>query len=319
MKAKKGDRIILKGDISYSSDYDTINIPKGKEFHVFMRKGSDDGILAVETFEHNLGNEKTTSPYTILDRDYEIIPNTFDVKKVKNDIVNWLQLQMRRSNGRVAVVGISGGKDSSVVAALCVEAIGKENVIGVLMPQREQSDISYSYDLVNYLGIKHCVVNIGETVNVEIKKLEEALEEELPKQARINLPARIRMTTLYGIAQSVNHGRVMNTCNLSEDYIGYSTKYGDSAGDMAPISDLTVGEVKMLGRELGLPKHLIEKVPSDGLSGLTDEDNIGFTYEVLDRYIREGVCEDNYTRILIETKYNYNLHKLQLMPKFELK
>lgn len=243
----------------------------------------------------------------------------FDTKKVKEGIINWIKLQMRRSNGRVAVVGISGGKDSSVVTALCVEALGKENVIGVLMPQGEQIDISYSYDLVNHLGIKYYVVNIEDAVNAEIKNLLLAMDCELSKQARVNLPARVRMITLYGVAQSLNHGRVMNTCNLSEDYVGYSTKYGDSAGDLAPIADLTVGEVKMLGRELGLPEHLIEKVPSDGLSGLTDEDNLGFKYEELDKYIREGICEDNYIKALIDAKHSYNLHKLQLIPKFELK
>ena len=124
------------------------------------------------------------------------------------------------------------------------------------------------------------------------------------------------MATLYAVSQS-NNGRVCNTCNLSEDWVGYSTRYGDSAGDFSPLSHLTVNEVRQVGRCLGLPAVLVDKVPSDGLCGKSDEDNLGFTYEVLDRYIRTGVCEDAEIKEKIDCKHRQNLFKLRLMPSFE--
>ena len=150
--------------------------------------------------------------------------------------------------------------------------------------------------------------------------LEKAITKdlELTEQARVNLAPRLRMSTVYAVSQCCN-GRVVNTCNLSEDWVGYSTRYGDSVGDFSPLSHLTVTEVKQIGKELGLPIDLVEKVPSDGLSGKTDEDNLGFTYAVLDKYIRTGICEDEKTRELIDRKHKMNLFKLQLMPSFEPK
>ncbi|MBQ6848374.1 MAG: NAD(+) synthase [Clostridia bacterium] len=239
----------------------------------------------------------------------------FDALKIKNDCVNWIR-EFFEINGKDcnAVIGISGGKDSSVAAALCVEALGKERVIGVLMPKGEQADINCSLKLVNHLGIKYYTVNIGETV--------EALKSALPKEFEItsqtltNIPPRVRMTTLYAISQS-NNGRVVNTCNLSEDWVGYSTRYGDSVGDFSPLSNLTVQEVKEIGYVLGLPRDLVDKVPIDGLCDKTDEDNLGFTYAVLDKYIRTGVCDDPETKDLIDKKHKANLFKLQLMPSFK--
>ena len=139
----------------------------------------------------------------------------------------------------------------------------------------------------------------------------------LSKQAKINLPARIRMSTLYAVAQSMN-GRVANTCNLSEDWVGYSTRYGDAAGDFSPLGNFTVQEVKAIGRELNLPDIFIDKVPSDGLTGLTDEANLGFSYEILDRYIRTGMCEDTNIKQEIDHLHNRNKFKLLPMPKFEI-
>ena len=139
---------------------------------------------------------------------------------------------------------------------------------------------------------------------------------EISRQTTVNLPPRIRMSTLYAVSQSVN-GRVANTCNYSEDYVGYSTRYGDMAGDFSPLGKLTVQEVKAIGKYLGLPENLVEKVPSDGLTSKTDEDNLGFTYTALDRYIREGVCEDEQTKARIDRLHNINLFKLQPMPTFE--
>lgn len=239
----------------------------------------------------------------------------FQALKIKNECVEWIK-KFFEENGPDcnAVVGISGGKDSSVTAALCVEALGKDRVIGVLMPKGEQPDIDCSLKLVNHLGIKYYTVNIGETVEALKKAMPE--EMEFSEQTLINISPRIRMTTLYAISQS-NNGRVANTCNLSEDWVGYSTRYGDAAGDFSPLSNLTVREVKAIGHILNLPEDLVEKPPIDGLCGKTDEDNLGFTYAVLDKYIRTGVCEDEEIKDLIERKHKANLFKLQLMPSFK--
>ena len=214
------------------------------------------------------------------------------------------------------ILGISGGKDSSVVAALLVEALGKDRVIGVLMPNGEQADIDMAKLLVNHLGIKHYVVNIKEAYDGIINAFPEELE--MSNQTKINLAPRLRMSTVYAVSQSVN-GRVANTCNLSEDWVGYSTRYGDSVGDFSPCSHFTVQEVKEIGRMLGLPEVLIEKAPSDGLCGKTDEDNLGFTYAVLDKYIRTGEIEDEETKKLIDHKHKMNLFKLEVMPSYEPK
>lgn len=237
----------------------------------------------------------------------------FDPIKTKNECVEWIRAFFEE-NGKDcnAVLGISGGKDSSVVAALCVEALGKDRVIGVLMPCGVQSDIDMAQLLVKHLDIKHFVVNIEDSV----KGLTGAIPVELSNQARINMPPRIRMATVYAISQCFN-GRVANTCNLSEDWVGYATRYGDAAGDFSPLSHLTVTEVKQIGKVLGLPDVLVNKVPSDGLCGKTDEDNLGFTYAVLDEYIRTGKIEDQATKELIDRKHKANLFKLQLMPQFE--
>ena len=239
----------------------------------------------------------------------------FDVKKITADCVEWIRDFFENNGpGCNAVIGISGGKDSSVAAALCVEALGKDRVIGVLMPCGEQHDIDAAYALVNHLDIRHFVVNIKDAV--------EGLKSALPKDIEItsqtvtNIPPRVRMTTLYAVSQSMN-GRVVNTCNLSEDWVGYSTRYGDAAGDFSPLSLLTVQEVKEIGRYLGLPDFLVDKVPIDGLCGKTDEENLGFTYMELDRYIRTGEIEDRAKKELIDKKHKANLFKLQLMPVFK--
>ncbi|MBQ9743168.1 MAG: NAD(+) synthase [Ruminococcus sp.] len=239
----------------------------------------------------------------------------FNAEKIKNECVLWIR-EFFEQNGKDcnAVVGISGGKDSSVAAALCVEALGKDRVVGVLMPCGEQHDVDAAYSLVEHLGIKYYVVNIKDAVEGVKNAMPQDLE--LTSQSLTNLPARIRMTTLYAVSQSVN-GRVVNTCNLSEDWVGYSTRYGDAAGDFSPMCHLTVTEVKEIGRLLGLPAFLVDKTPIDGLSGKTDEENLGFTYDVLDRYIRTGEIDDEKTKELIDRKHRVNLFKLQLMPMFK--
>ena len=209
----------------------------------------------------------------------------FNAKKVKNELVEWIRDWFEKNSpGCNAVIGISGGKDSSVVAALCVEALGKDRVFGVLMPNGIQKDIDKSFELVKHLGIKSVTVDIHEACRAVLGGIYAEMYYDdkdfvTSEQTRVNLPPRIRMATLYAVSQSIN-GRVSNNCNLSEDWVGYSTRWGDSVGDFSPLSYLTVTEVKAIGYELGLPKDLIEKVPSDGLCGKTDEDNLGFTYDV---------------------------------------
>ena len=239
----------------------------------------------------------------------------FDAKKVKNEIIDWLK-DWEEHNGKGCnfIVGISGGKDSSVVAALLVETFGKDRVIGVKMPCGEQSDIEYSDMLINNLGIKSYTMNIYDAVNGVIQQF--STEISVSSQTITNLPARIRMATLYAISQSLN-GRVANTSNYSEDYVGYATKFGDAAGDFSPLSYLTVTEVKAIGRELGLPAELIDKTPMDGLCGKTDEDNLGFTYDVLDRYIRTGEIDDLIIKSKIDSMHEKNLIKLRPMDAFE--
>ncbi len=242
---------------------------------------------------------------------------SFDVKTATDACVEWIRDWFEENGkGCNAVVGVSGGKDSSIVAALCVKALGADRVVGVLMPQGEQFDISCSYMLVEHLGIKHYLVNIGETAEALKSAVAGALGNELSSQSLQNMPPRIRMTTLYALSQSVN-GRVANTCNLSEDYVGYSTRYGDSVGDFSPISRFTVTELKEIGRYLGLPAELVDKVPIDGLCGRTDEDNLGFSYAELDRYIREGIEPESAKKALIDRKHKANLFKMRLMDSFE--
>lgn len=242
----------------------------------------------------------------------------FNALEVKNECVDWIRdFFEKNGKGCNAVIGISGGKDSSVVAALCVEALGKDRVIGVLMPNHIQDDIKYSHMLCEHLGIRNYTVDIGVAIDDLLNNMYYRLTDvSISEQTQINLPARIRMATLYAVSQSVN-GRVANTCNLSEDWVGYATRYGDAAGDFSPLSNLTVTEVKEIGRVLDLPKELVYKVPTDGLCGKTDEENIGFTYDVLDKYIRTGEIDDEDIKNKIDTMHEKNLFKLQLMPSFK--
>lgn len=245
-------------------------------------------------------------------------------KEIKDRLVDWIRDYFDHNGpGCTAVVGISGGKDSSVTAALCVEALGKDQVLGVLMPDGIQSDIADAIALVEHLDIKHLVVNIGDTTKALTAAIEGAERFELvaasmSRDSIINMPARIRMTTLYAVGQSLpKGGRVANTCNRSEDYVGYSTKYGDAAGDFSPLQNILVEEVRQLGYVLGLPDFLIDKTPSDGLSGQTDEDKLGFTYAQLDHYILTGQCQDPDIKAKIDRMHAMNMHKLQLMPAFK--
>ena len=240
----------------------------------------------------------------------------FDAKKVTQEIVTWVAryFEDNASPETKAVIGISGGKDSSIVAALCAEALGAKRVQGVLMPNGEQEDIGIAYKLCEALTIPNIEINIKDTVlalYADISKTGLTLNNA----AIFNTPARVRMATLYAVSAIVG-GRVANTSNLSEDWVGYATKFGDSAGDFSPLSDLTVTEVKAIGKELGLAAKFIEKVPIDGLCGKSDEDNLGFTYAVLDRYIREGICENDEIKRKIDRLHNMNRHKTNPMPMY---
>ena len=239
----------------------------------------------------------------------------FHAEEMTNALIHWIRAWFwKNGRGCNAVIGISGGKDSSVCAALCTAALGKERVIGVLMPNGTQNDIPDSYQLVGHLGIRSVIINIEGAVD-SIRQQLEGSGISPTSQAGINLPPRIRMAALYAVSQSMN-GRVINTCNLSEDWVGYSTRYGDSAGDVSLLGKLTVQEVKAIGRHLGLPENLIEKTPSDGLCGSTDEQKLGFSYAVLDRYIREGFCDDPVIREKIDELHRRNKFKMETMEAF---
>lgn len=250
---------------------------------------------------------------------YEFKPEVI-IEEITTWIRNWFR---ENGNDCNAIVGISGGKDSSVVAALLVRALEKERVIGVTMPCGVQEDIDDAKAIIEHLGIYSFHIDIGCTVEALKSKVNNQFG--LSKQANTNLPARIRMTTLYMVSQS-NNGRVANTSNLSEEYVGYSTRFGDSVGDFAPIRNLTASEVVQIGLELGLPEHLVKKTPSDGLSGLTDEENLGIQYSTLDTYIRcyyasglENSEDANVKEEIrrIENLHNKNIFKSQPIPAYE--
>ena len=236
----------------------------------------------------------------------------FDAKKATETTIKWIQDWFEKNGpGCNAIVGISGGKDSSIVAALLVEALGKDRVIGVLMPNGEQPDIDMAHTLVNHLGIEHYTINIKSSYDSLMTEVGSKIGE-ISTDTSINLAPRLRMSTLYAVAQSRN-GRVANTCNLSEDWIGFSTRYGDAAGDFCPICSFTTTEVRAIGRVLGVPEVLVNKAPSDGLTGMTDEDRLGFTYETLDRYIRTGEIDDTEAKAKIDALHTKNLFKIKYM------
>ena len=236
---------------------------------------------------------------------------------MKEAIIAWLKEYFEKNGHCKAVIGISGGTDSSVCAALLCEAIGAENVIGVLMPNGRQHDLDVALALVDYLKMPRYVINIEDPVRNIHDLVAEAVgcEPDDTDAYKTNTPSRVRMTVLYGICALVG-GRVANTCNLSEDWVGYSTKFGDAAGDFTILATVTKTEVRELGRELGLPAVFTEKVPEDGMSGKSDEERLGFSYETLDRYIRTGLCEDEMIKAKIDRMHRANLHKLLPMPGY---
>ena len=230
-------------------------------------------------------------------------------------LLEWMAEQMNACHGKTAVIGISGGKDSSTVAALAVAAYGRENVLGVLMPDGVQPDIDYSQALVEHLDLPHTTINIHDAVQGVLNEMEKAGLTP-SRQTKVNLPSRVRMATLYAVAQSVEGGIVINTSNLSEDWVGYCTIYGDSAGAFSPLGMYTTEEVIALGAELGLPERFLIKPPSDGLTGKTDEDNLGFTYHAVNEYIRKGEV-DPAIKEQIDRKHKVSRFKFQTLPVYQ--
>lgn len=246
----------------------------------------------------------------------------FKTREEYNKIITWIRKYWveNANDDTKAIIGISGGKDSTVAAALCVAALGEDKVVGILMPQGEQADIQDAIDVCELLGITYVIHNIDETCKSIYHEMIDA-SACTNKMVEINTPPRIRMTVLYAYAAALG-GRVVNTCNYSEDYVGYSTKYGDLAGDFGLLRYYTATEVVKLGVEW-LTQYmedwdavmvkrfvdLLKKTPSDGLCGTTDEDNLGFTYETLDNYLRTGISPKYETLKKIETLHKRNFHK----------
>ena len=238
----------------------------------------------------------------------------FNAKQQLPGLLDWMRAQMKACGGKTAVIGISGGKDSSVTAALSVAAYGRENVVGVLMPDGVQPDIDYSNGLVDVLNIRHYTFNIhGGTSGILDEMARVGIDAS--RQTKVNLPSRIRMATLYAIAQSEEGDIVINTSNLSEDWVGYCTIYGDSAGAFSPIGMYTTEEVIAIGRALGLPERFLIKPPSDGLTGKTDEDNLGFSYHAVNEYVRKGVA-DPAIKEQIDHKHRVSRFKFQTIPVY---
>ena len=238
----------------------------------------------------------------------------FNAKEQLPGLIDWMRARMTACGGKTAVVGISGGKDSSVTAALCIRAYGRENVLGVLMPDGVQPDIDYSNGLVDVLGLHHITFNIHGSTSGILEEMERAGLTP-SRQTRVNLPSRMRMAALYAVAQSVEGGIVLNTSNLSEDWVGYCTIYGDSAGAFSPLGMYTTEEVIALGRELGLPEKFLLKPPSGGLTGLTGEDNLGFSYHAVNEYIRTGIVDPE-IKARIDQKHAASRFKFQTMPLY---
>ena len=208
-----------------------------------------------------------------------------------NKLIEGIKEYFKNTNGKVAVIGISGGKDSSVAAALCVKALGRENVLGVLMPNGKQSDIEDSYKLCEFLDIEWIKIDIFDAYKsirniIKYQANHTMKYDDISENAEINLQPRLRMSSLYAVAQSIDGGRVINTTNKSEAFVGYGTLWGDTVGDFAPLADLEVWEVILVGKDLELPEELIYKTPSDGLSGKSDEEKLGVTYEDIRNYIK---------------------------------
>lgn len=236
-------------------------------------------------------------------------------EKILEDLTLWISMMMKKIGGKKAVLGVSGGKDSSITAALMAKVLGKENVIGVLMPDGEQNDISFARDICSHLGIRSMEADICDVTSQFKILLKNVMDVEITRQTTLNLPPRVRMTLLYAISQSVPESRVINTSNMSEDWVGYATVYGDTAGAFSPLGMLTTEDVIELGRLMNIPEKFLVKPPSDGLTGKTDEEVLGISYEAINKYIREGIAEPK-DKELIDTLNKFSRFKFETIPMF---
>ncbi|GCD11699.1 NAD(+) synthase [Clostridium tagluense] len=239
----------------------------------------------------------------------------FNVAMETKKVIEWIQVYFKNNkSAKGAILGISGGKDSTVVSALLVEALGKDRVYGVLLPNGVQKDISDSLKVVKDLDIKYSIVNIADSFNGLVDNIQEF--QYLSDQSLINIAPRIRMATLYAIGQTLGY-RVCGTGNKSESYVGYTTKFGDSSSDFNPISDFDTEEVIAIGDYLGISHNLVHKIPSDGLCAKSDEENLGFTYHQLNEYMDNGTCGDKKIDMDIFWKHEASLHKFNPIPTFK--
>lgn len=258
----------------------------------------------------------------------------FDAKKTTDRLICWLQKKLENC---YAILGVSGGKDSTIVAMLLKLAIGRENIFGIMMPNGAQKDLSDSIEICHTLGIRHTIVNIYGGYSYLTAAIDDGLHDlgfderlnaEHTDMYTTNTPARIRMTTLYGVAAAlapyIGQFRVINTCNGDEDEVGYSTKFGDSAGDISPLADFTVEEVRAIGKEAAMRlgiyeefKFFIEKTPDDGMSGKSDEEKLGMSYDDIGNYRRLGTSGNAEVDAKIERMHKANLHKIKPMSKFK--
>lgn len=299
--------------------YDTINEPivvlngedKGSKLFYSVLLDDRAGLFSVFTALTevvNILNERK--------REKEIAERTAHFKTLKDDIVQWIRDYFEKAGGKGAVIGISGGKDSTVVAGLLVEALGVDRVCGVLMPNGTQKDIQDSKRVVDILGINSDIVNIGNAYDKLVSEMGYSIF--LTDEAKINIAPRLRMTVLYAIGQTLGY-RVAGTGNACEAYVGYCTKWGDTAHDFNPIAELTVDEVIGVGMALGLPHDLLLKAPADGLSGSTDEERLGVTYAQIAEVRENGTCGNEEADANIKTKHLMSLHKFEPIPHYSKK
>lgn len=242
-----------------------------------------------------------------------------DEKELKihiDKIVSWIQECVKKAGAKGVVIGNSGGKDSAIVIALASKALGKENVLTVGMPcQSKEKDLEDAKLVAQTFGVKILEINLTDTYEKLEEEINKKMEVELNKEAKINIKPRLRMTTLYAIAQSHNY-LVMGTGNLCEAMVGYTTKWGDSASDFNPIANFTVDEVLKMGEILGVPEKIIRKAPSDGLSDKSDEEKMGITYKEVAEYIETGkTAEDKMKKI--EKRYMNSKHKREKIPTYD--